>query len=177
MKNTKYLILILISSLSNAVQTCQTESDINSTTPDSQFVDNGDGTITDKSTQLMWQKCQLGYSGIDCATGSTVEYNWGNALTEAQNNTFATFTDWRIPNIKELKSIVELRCFSPAINTNFFQLPDGFNVEFWSSTPKVFNTDRTWYVNFFDGDSDYSSRTNTRRVRLVRSEYLLNNNL
>ena len=47
------------------------------------FVDNGDGTITDTSTGLMWDKCARGQSGLTCATGASLQYTWANALTEA----------------------------------------------------------------------------------------------
>ncbi|MCP3936631.1 MAG: DUF1566 domain-containing protein, partial [Actinomycetia bacterium] len=60
------------------------------------FVDNGDGTITDLATGLMWQKAD-----------SVLTYNWEQALDYAENLTLAGHTDWRLPNVKELQGIVD----------------------------------------------------------------------
>ncbi len=60
------------------------------------FLDNGDGTITDLATGLMWQK-----------TDSGKTMNWEEALKYAENLKYAGFDDWRLPNAKELQSIVD----------------------------------------------------------------------
>jgi hypothetical protein len=60
------------------------------------FVDNGDGTITDLATGLMWQKGD---------SGTTM--NWQQALDYAENLEYAGYDDWRLPNAKELQSIVD----------------------------------------------------------------------
>ncbi len=60
------------------------------------FIDNGDGTITDLATGLMWQKKDSGI-GLD----------WQEALSYAENLELAGYTDWRLPNAKELQSIVD----------------------------------------------------------------------
>lgn len=65
-----------------------------------QYVDNGDGTITDKATGLMWQKSDSG-KGL----------NWSQALNYAEKLDLAGYSDWRLPNAKELQSIVDYsRC-------------------------------------------------------------------
>lgn len=60
------------------------------------FLDNGDGTITDKATGLMWQKGDSG-NGLD----------WKEALAYAENLELGGHSDWRLPNAKELQSIVD----------------------------------------------------------------------
>jgi len=60
------------------------------------FVDNGDGTITDIATGLMWTK-----------TDSSNTMNWQQALNYAENLKYAGYSDWRLPNTKELQSIVD----------------------------------------------------------------------
>jgi hypothetical protein len=60
------------------------------------FVDNGDGTITDRATNLMWQKADSGTT-----------FNWQGALAYAANLKLAGHADWRLPNAKELQSIVD----------------------------------------------------------------------
>jgi hypothetical protein len=58
------------------------------------FTDNGDGTITDNLTQLIWQKAP----NISAVT-------WENAIAHAENLSLASATDWRLPNLKELQSL------------------------------------------------------------------------
>lgn len=62
----------------------------------SAFVDNGDGTITDRATGLMWMK-----------TDSGKGMNWRSALQYAENLNYAGYSDWRLPNAKELHSILD----------------------------------------------------------------------
>lgn len=87
------------------------------------FVDNNDGTITDKATGLMWQKVDDGNT-----------YNWVDALKYAKNSALANYNDWRLPNTKELQSIVDYdKKTFPAIDENYFECtnPDSW---FWTST-------------------------------------------
>ncbi|MGE9294776.1 MAG: DUF1566 domain-containing protein [Puniceicoccales bacterium] len=63
---------------------------------ENQFVDNGDGTITDQATGLMWQQA-------DSAQGM----NWQDALAYAEASELAGYRDWRLPNAKELQSLVD----------------------------------------------------------------------
>ena len=60
------------------------------------FVDNGDGTITDRATGLMWKKIDSGHT-----------MNWEDALEYSENLVHAGYEDWRLPNAKELQSIVD----------------------------------------------------------------------
>ena len=100
------------------------------------FAYNGDETITDLATGLMWQKADDGNTR-----------DWEEALAYAENLELANHSDWRLPNAKELQSIVdytrspqELGGYSPAIDPIFeisqIQDPEGgdFYPYFWSST-------------------------------------------
>jgi len=60
------------------------------------FIDNGDGTITDNATGLMWMKNDDGEGMV-----------WEDALSYAETSEFANHNDWRLPNVKELQSIVD----------------------------------------------------------------------
>lgn len=87
------------------------------------FIDNGDGTVTDNATGLMWQQTDDGNT-----------YDWVEALIYAKNSELAGYTDWRLPNTKELQSIVDYEKNTiPAIDENYFTCtnPDSW---FWTST-------------------------------------------
>lgn len=147
------LLLNLLSVLPLAVQAqfnnqyCNSE--IPTQHPASQYTDNSDGTVTDNRTGLMWKKCSLGQNDLDC-TGNPVLVNWKNAhlAAEAANTqAFAGYTNWRLPNIKELMSLAERSCEAPAINLSIFPItqnnPEGSyndSASFWSSSPYYFES-------------------------------------
>ena len=82
----------------------------NTTLYNMEYIDNKDNTVTDKSTSLMWSKNDSG-----------MKMNWVEALEYANKSKLAGYNDWRLPNSKELQSLVdyEKKDF-PAINTEFF---------------------------------------------------------
>lgn len=135
------------------------------TTATADFIDHGDGTLTHKYTGLMWKKCVEGLNGVDCATGTASMYSWQEALQLADGHSFAGYSDWRMPNIKELTSIVERSCYDPAINLTVFSNDPDSHV--WSGSPAAFG-DSAWFVRFYDGNVSSSSRGRNYRVRLVR---------
>ena len=150
-------------------QTCKT-STILASTPSSQLVDNGDGTITDSKTGLMWKKCLEGVTGDNCEKNSPSTFTWQKALkyTETFNDGdgFAGHTDWRLPSIGELCSIIEQQCYRPAINT--IRFPNTPNAHVWAKTLFAGHSGFAWYVNFGDGRSYIDGLQINTAVRLVR---------
>ena len=69
------------------------------------FRDNGDGTVTDEATGLMWMKVDSGK--LTAGSGKNGKLNWQDALYWAENLEYAGYSDWRLPNVKELQSIVD----------------------------------------------------------------------
>ena len=131
------------------------------------YTDNGDGTITDNSTSLMWQKCSVGLSGASCGTGSVTSETWNQATTTCVGLSLAGHADWRLPNIRELSSLVIYDTTAPlAINTTYF--PNTQSSSYWSSTPSTQDSGSAWSVNFSSGFSSYSSIGYTGDVRCVR---------
>ena len=161
------LCLLLTNSFA---QTCK--DSISETTPTERFNDQHDGTVLDSKTNLIWKRCSEGqtWDGTTCA-GSASTYTWQGALsaTEALNTGegFAGETDWRVPNIKELDSIVELKCYSPAINLSVF--PNTPSAVVWSSSPYASSSYYAWYVSFSDGNDVAYFKNDYIQVRLVRS--------
>lgn len=154
--------------------------------PNGRFVDNGDGTVSDLITGLMWKKCTEGLSGNDCSIGLPSKHNWQVALqlpeTLNASGGFAGHDDWRLPNIKELASLRESSCEKPAMNINFFPAHDylrevnfRFGEIYWSSTPSGRgNSDyeRTWVWDPEFGTHNIYTRDSEVNIRLVRNQFL-----
>ncbi len=134
--------------------------------PQSSFFDNGDGTVTDTATGLMWQKCSHGQTWSDGqCTGDPVYLGWGSALKHAEGLTWANYSDWRLPNRNELQSLVDYNQRSPAISPLFTQ---GTGLDFYfSSTP--FGYRGTMRVDFRNGRVMFLTSTHTSLMRAVRS--------
>ena len=81
------------------------------------FVDNGDGTITDKATGLTWMKADSG--PLKAGPNQDGRLDWPQALSFAEGLEYAGHDDWRLPNVKELQSIVDYSGAFPAIDSTF----------------------------------------------------------
>lgn len=153
----------------HAQQTCRMSA-ILASTPSRQLVDNGDGTITDSKTGLMWKKCLEGVTGDNCEKNSPSTFTHQKALEypETINNgdSFAGHTDWRLPSISELCSIIEQQCYRPAINTVRF--PNTPSSLVWTKTLFAGHSMLGWCVNFGDGTSKVDALNVNSAVRLVR---------
>lgn len=158
--------VLLLGAMSAAVwgQTCNPA--IPETAPDSRFTDNGDGTVTDFPTGLMWKQCAEGLSEAGCVTGAPATFIWQAALQHAEEAVFAGRSDWRLPNKNELASLVEQRCDAPAINLRAF--PNTPSSLFWSSSPDASHPNHAWNVYFGHGYVDYGYKDFASHVRLVR---------
>jgi hypothetical protein len=118
------------------------------------LVVNGDDTVTDVNTGLLWQQ-----------KGSSYQMDWQTALSDCENLSFAGYNDWRLPTKKELQSIVSYEDYNPAIKKDFFFQTHG---NYWSSTPipvlKCFVF--PWCVEFNYGSTQFPS--NSAFIRAVR---------
>jgi hypothetical protein len=128
----------------------------------SSFTDNGDNTTTDTKTRLVWQKSTSGS-----------EMTWEEALSSCEALTLASQSDWRLPNIKELFSIVDTSEYNPAIDETYF--PATQSADYWSSTTYLVNTTNAWRVDFNVGTQysrhktdEHASQTADKYVRCVR---------
>ncbi len=144
--------------------------------PSVHYSDNGDGTVTDRYTGLVWQQ-----------TVSADTYTWEEALASVNtlNATggYAGYTDWRLPNIRELLSLVDVAIMQPCIHGVVFGLsalapytepttPDEPGI-FWSST-SMHNSDpekstQAWDLHdVYSGIISYSPKTATEHILCVR---------
>jgi hypothetical protein len=131
------------------------------------YVDNFDGTVTDPTTGLTWMRCAMGqtWTGSTC-TGEarTYTYDQANALTGTV--TFAGQSDWRLPNIRELQTIVDRSVYSPSIDSTAF--PNTPSEYFWSGSLWVGDSNAVWVVYFHVGFAYYNFRSELDAARLVR---------
>jgi len=100
------------------------------------------------------------------------QLTWSQALAQAEAVTFAGYSDWRVPNIKELSSLAEDCRIAPAINDALFpNTPSSSGSIFWSASPSAFgaSSDNAWKVRFYLGGAFSQPRSyGDRSVRLVR---------
>ena len=129
--------------------TCQ--GNIAAVNPDSAYTNNGDGTVTHNPTGLTWKRCLEGqtWSSSGTCTGTGTAMPWATALKLATSSSYANQTDWRLPNIKELRSLVEECRSSPSINDTIF--PNSSIANVWSSSPKWTYPSYVWGVSFDAG--------------------------
>jgi len=119
------------------------------------WVPNGDSIVTDVATGLMWQQQDDG-----------IARSHGDAISYCQGLNLADETGWRLPNIKELISIVDYRSESPATDEAAFL--GVTSVDYWSETTHASNPGNAWVVNFLIGITFEESKTDKKNVRCVR---------
>ena len=160
------LIFAMTCAASALAQTCN--SAVVASTPASRFVNNNNGTVTDSATGLTWKRCIEGQSwdGVTC-TGSGLTSIWQLALQTGSAAVFAGANDWRLPNIKELASLVENRCADPAINATIF--PATPVLAYWSSSSDAYSPLYAWGVHFETGYTGVWNKDGGHSIRLVRS--------
>jgi hypothetical protein len=133
--------------------------------PNPRFTDNVDGTVTDNLTGLIWLK------NANCFTGVT----WANALSDC--NLLASgscgLTDsssagyWRLPNVKELLSLIDYDNYNPALPTGhpFTGVQSDF---YWSATTSAHSSIDAWAVHMDYGNMDNGYKDSPLYVWPVR---------
>jgi len=141
------------------------------------FVDNGDGTVSDANTGLTWEKLADDGGLHDKDT----TYSWSAAFAHVADLNAAAFAghaDWRVPNIRELKSIVDFEHATPAVGAAFNNgCASGCSVTtcsctstgyHWTSTTLASNPPFAFVMTFSVGESSFANKGFTAVVRAVR---------
>ena len=130
------------------------------TWPVPRFTDNGD-TVTDNLTGLMWLKdtnCIYSqYPGFDLdptvGDGAVSWLNAMNFVAGINNGTYTNcsggYNDWRVPNVKELRSLLDYSQALPAVPPGHPFIGSGGNTAYWSSTTKTWVPDSAWTVDLY----------------------------
>jgi len=143
MKNRKCLSLLLAFFLVAAFGVYTSHAD--------RYIDNGDETLTDTNTGLIWQK-----------TVDGVGRTWDEAIQYCNDSGLGNKSEWRLPRIDELRTIIDYTRYAPALDSKF-----GSGEYCWSSSTYVFCPDWAWYIWFDQGDVEYYPKLNTQYVRCV----------
>lgn len=118
------------------------------------YINNDNGTVIDQSTGLIWQIIGSHYT------------TWKEAMAYCDNLILAEKTDWRLPSLQELQSLVDYEKCDPAINSVYF--PDTESSNYWTNTKYVDTDHFSWYVNFYNGHVSAFDKSSYYCVRCVR---------
>ncbi|KPA10489.1 protein containing DUF1566 [Candidatus Magnetomorum sp. HK-1] len=119
------------------------------------LVINDDRTITDIASGIMWE-----------IESSNMTQKWKTALAYCENLSLAKHEDWRLPDLKELRSIVDYSNYDPLIDKEYFSLK--MPAFYWTSTSYVSTTGNAWGVYFGYGPSHRGDKSSPYYVRAVR---------
>jgi len=123
--------------------------------PAQHLTNNGNGTVTDNATGLMWQQAEPG------------SMTWASALSYCEGLPLGGYSDWRLPNVKELESITDDTRYGPAIDTAFF--PNAYTSNYWSSTTGAGSPVYAWVVlSAYGRVNSYIDKNYYNYVRCVR---------
>ncbi len=132
------------------------------------YTDNGDGTITDNVTGLMWEKLdKLTFAGnpSDIHDAGNRYATWDSAfgkIADLNAANFAGYSDWRLPNYNELRSIIFYGRFAPSVDPAFYNGTDSFTYitgNYWSSTTDEGSLFASQGVSFTAGASSDGPKT------------------
>ena len=144
------------------------------------YIIHGNGTVIDTSTGLMWKHCSEGLSGVNCENGNADTYTWDDAIQRFRyGSSYAGYSDWRMPTVNELKTLIycsngtganntcgcKYRSRSPTINIQVF--PNTPSSSYWSASP--YTSGAAWGVYFYDGCAAGYACNDSFTVRLVRN--------
>ncbi len=159
----------LISGLVLPVYAQKCDSSKSATAPFSQFGNIDRATITDNKNNNTWLRCPVGmtWGGSSCE-GISLKYTWTEAVVvvdELNANKHEGRSDWRLPTVEELTTVVERRCFKPAIDLKAF--PYSPESGFWTDTTVGGVQPRAWVVHFLNGNQYIANKNQTWRLRLI----------
>lgn len=131
----------------------------------SNFTDNGDGTVKDNSTGLIWQKCSIGQTNDAACTGAGSPSLWSAAITTCSGLGLASRT-WRLPNTQDLKSLIDTTT-TAAAKMDGIAFPNAIAGNYWGSTTYATTTTLAFTVSTANGNFAAAGKGNSYYVRCV----------
>ena len=141
----------------------------------SRFLDNADGTVTDKDSKLMWLRCSAGQawkSELGRCNGEADRLSWAAAqsfASDVNRRGSFFFSDWRVPQLRELAMITERGCANPRVNLAVF--PGTEASRYWTATARPGTRDEgfAYALSFGAEGMAYLPKDEAHGVRLVRN--------
>jgi len=113
--------------------------------------------VVDSATGLMWQ---------DNSDAQSVQKNWQDAKEYCHNLNHAGYSDWQLPTISELETLIDTTKYDLAIKKGFNHVVSSY---YWSSSPDISGSKYAWYVDFSNGGSYDDDKTDEYYVRCARA--------
>ena len=144
------------------------------------YTNNGNGTVTDNNTGLMWQRCSVGQNNDATCSGPATTFAWyrasgtydasfnSSSLSVCGNLTWGGYSDWRLPGKKELMSIVDYAIPYPGQTISSAYFSNTVASGYWSSTTYANYPSYAWYVYFYNGHVGGNDKDYSNYVRCVR---------
>ena len=164
----------LVTAVGNALDGCQVTQQ--------RFVDNGDGTITDRRTGLMWEKLARELSVHNVGNDYTWDEATSTKIATLNSDSFAGHNDWRLPSADDLVSLVDYDTRVPAIEAAFNSscvIPCTIRTcsctasdhPYWTSTSYQSDSASAWIIGFSEGFVSTNPKFFSAYVRAVRGGY------
>ena len=130
--------------------------------------------VKDQTTGLIWETKTDDNSIHDKDNKYNFYYLNEKFINRLNQNNFGGFSDWRIPEIAELNTLVSVQQNRPSINSQYFPKTSAY--DYWTTTPHVNDTSQGWCVSFFHGNDSIQSRQSEFHVRAVRGNVFIDPN-
>jgi len=124
-------------------------------------IKQSDDSIQDKTKQLFWHDPEHSHPGT-----ATENMNTNDLINALNNNNYGGFSDWRLPTIHELASLIDMN--DDGIQTQFF--PDVMNGDYWTSDSYAVNLEKAWTISFITSKNNYNAKSEKNYVRAVRKD-------
>jgi hypothetical protein len=132
------------------------------------FTDNGDGTVTDNLTGLIWLQDANCYGVVNWSTALGNANNLGTGTCGLTDGSAAG--DWRLPNVNELDSLVDFGNTGPSLPSGHPFTSFSTSLLYWTSTTVAVSSTYAWAIDFPYGERRYKTKTSSYYVLPVRGE-------